>query len=287
MVIRKCVEDLQLRIVSYQTKLNLTQPDWDVSDFLFKEDYTIVSKPRAVIYKDRNDQKKMMRETEVHKFSDGMLNMILDKLDHMVKDFKLFKYNPGMETRIWSEDNRRRSKEFMENRRDLPRDNPLVSVEVLRYDIKRSKSENKGIVPTEMELVLEQTEQGTSHEVSNIRVIIKYHGEDGNPARANIKQALGSFQDQERYEHVGPQDTRPQDGERSQDDDQRLYLADDLNKAEDHIPIQATRQRSLNQSTRYHMKNQRLRAEHKINKKIVELKLVFSGVTSLRGDYRY
>ncbi|GJY52169.1 hypothetical protein Tco_0443016 [Tanacetum coccineum] len=104
-----------------------------------QEDYTIVSKPRAVIYRDRNDQKKMMRETEVHKFSDGTLNRILDKLDHMVKDFKLFKYNPGMEIRIWSEDDRRRSKEFMEN----------------------------------------------------IRVIPKYHSEDGNPARANIKQALG------------------------------------------------------------------------------------------------
>nr|GEW72013.1 retrovirus-related Pol polyprotein from transposon TNT 1-94 [Tanacetum cinerariifolium] len=49
--IRKCVEDLQLRIESYQTKLNLTQPDWDASDFLFKEDYTIASKPRAVYIK--------------------------------------------------------------------------------------------------------------------------------------------------------------------------------------------------------------------------------------------
>ncbi|GJZ36099.1 hypothetical protein Tco_0581916 [Tanacetum coccineum] len=39
---------------------------------------------------------------------------ILDKLDHMVKDFKLFKFNPGVETRIWFEDDRRRSKEFME-----------------------------------------------------------------------------------------------------------------------------------------------------------------------------
>ncbi|GJY20470.1 hypothetical protein Tco_0393036 [Tanacetum coccineum] len=161
--------------------------------------YTIVSKPRAVIYRDRNDQKKMMQETEVHKFSDGTLNRILDKLDHMVKDFKLFKYNLGMETRIWSENDRRRSNEFIEN----------------------------------------------------IRVIPKYHGEDGNPVRANIKQALGrfiikmemvsscsgrdNFQDQERYEHVGPQDTRPQDGERSQDDDQRLDLADDLKKAQDHI----------------------------------------------------
>ncbi|GJU91401.1 hypothetical protein Tco_1303824 [Tanacetum coccineum] len=62
-IIRKRVEDLQLKIESYQTKLNLTQPDWDASDFLFKEDYTIVSKPRAIIYRDRNNQKKMMRET--------------------------------------------------------------------------------------------------------------------------------------------------------------------------------------------------------------------------------
>nr|GEW77830.1 hypothetical protein [Tanacetum cinerariifolium] len=99
-VIKKRVEDLQLEIESYQTKLNLTQPDWDASDFLFKEDYTILSKPWAVIYKDRNDQKKMMRETEVYKFSDGTLNRILEKRDQMVKDFKLYEYNPGIETRI-------------------------------------------------------------------------------------------------------------------------------------------------------------------------------------------
>nr|GEV72790.1 hypothetical protein [Tanacetum cinerariifolium] len=92
-VIRKRVEDLQLGIENYQTKLNLTQPDWDASDILFKEDYTMVSKSREVIYKDINDQKKMMRETELHKFSDGTLNRILEKLDHMVKDFRLFKYN--------------------------------------------------------------------------------------------------------------------------------------------------------------------------------------------------
>ncbi|GKA86105.1 hypothetical protein Tco_0807816 [Tanacetum coccineum] len=71
-------------------------------------------KPRAIIYRDRNDQKKMMRETEVHKFSDGTLTRILKKLDHMLKDFMLFKFNPGMEHRIWSEDDKRRSKEFIE-----------------------------------------------------------------------------------------------------------------------------------------------------------------------------
>nr|GEU71489.1 putative reverse transcriptase domain-containing protein [Tanacetum cinerariifolium] len=147
---------------------------------------------------DRNDQKEMMRETEVHKFSDGTLNRIMDNLDHMVKEFKLFKYNSGMEIRIWSEDDRKRSKEFIEvikarlktsrifkslksfvsgRLRDV--DYRLIQSELYQKDRPciyfyqsykvgnvRSKSENKGIVPTEMELVLEQTQQGTSHEVS-------------------------------------------------------------------------------------------------------------------------
>ncbi|GJX90548.1 hypothetical protein Tco_0343874, partial [Tanacetum coccineum] len=84
----------------------------------------------------------------------------------------------------------------------------------------RSKCENKGIVPIEMELALEYTQQGDSHEVSDtlpillsftncgnktilrvlhiILVILLehpsetkvFHNEDGNPDRANIKQAL-------------------------------------------------------------------------------------------------
>ncbi|GJS62896.1 hypothetical protein Tco_0677460 [Tanacetum coccineum] len=54
---------------------------------------------------------------------------------------------------------------IIQNRRDLPKDIPLDSVVVLRYE-KSSKSENKGKVPTEMEPVLEQTQQGTSYEVS-------------------------------------------------------------------------------------------------------------------------
>ncbi|GJY08696.1 hypothetical protein Tco_0375750 [Tanacetum coccineum] len=89
---RKRVEESAARILrSYQTKLNLTQPDWDASDFLFKEGLT--------------SDGDIAKDT---------LNRILDKLDHMVKDFNLFKYNPGMETRIWSEDDIRESKEFME-----------------------------------------------------------------------------------------------------------------------------------------------------------------------------
>ncbi|GKC69785.1 hypothetical protein Tco_1115668 [Tanacetum coccineum] len=112
-VIRQRVEDLQLGIENYQTKLNLIQLSWDATDFLFKEDYTIFHKPRAVIYRDRNNHKKMMRETEVHKFSDGTLMRILEKLDVMVKDYVLFKFNPDMEHMIWSEDDKQRSQEFI------------------------------------------------------------------------------------------------------------------------------------------------------------------------------
>nr|GEV57953.1 hypothetical protein [Tanacetum cinerariifolium] len=90
-------EDLYL--LHLQGQLNHLSGDEKVYLFNAIEMHlTFCLKPRAVIYRDRNDQKKMMRETEVHKFSDGTVNRILEKLDHMVKDFRLFKYNPGITT---------------------------------------------------------------------------------------------------------------------------------------------------------------------------------------------
>ncbi|GJR12676.1 hypothetical protein Tco_0795328 [Tanacetum coccineum] len=86
-VIRQRVEDLELDIESYQTQLNLTQ--------------------------DRNNQKTMTSETEVHKFCNGTLTRILEKLDVMVKDYVLFKFNPDIEHRIWSEDDKWKSQEFI------------------------------------------------------------------------------------------------------------------------------------------------------------------------------
>ncbi|GJV23769.1 hypothetical protein Tco_1376464 [Tanacetum coccineum] len=44
---------------------------------------------------------------------DGTLTRVMEKLDQMVKDFHLFEYNKGMETRKWSEDDKRRSKDFI------------------------------------------------------------------------------------------------------------------------------------------------------------------------------
>ncbi|GJT62744.1 hypothetical protein Tco_1006277 [Tanacetum coccineum] len=66
-------------------------------------DYTIVPSQKAADTETENDQRKLMRLNELHKFSDGTLTRVMEKLDHMVKDFHLYEYNKGMETRKWSE----------------------------------------------------------------------------------------------------------------------------------------------------------------------------------------
>ncbi|GJY86297.1 hypothetical protein Tco_0500323 [Tanacetum coccineum] len=169
LVIRHRVEDFQLGIESYQTQLNLTKPRWEATGFEFKHDYTVIDSPRAVTFRDRYGVQMIMRFNEIHKFSDGTLQQIDEALDYRVKEFQINRTNPGMNTRFWTKKDVDRSKEFMfaiqkrlktrrifrnlesfvggriregdyrymfprsrQSRRDLPRDNPLVSVEVLR-----------------------------------------------------------------------------------------------------------------------------------------------------------
>ncbi|GJW86125.1 hypothetical protein Tco_0161465 [Tanacetum coccineum] len=232
LVIRNRVGDLQLGIESYQTKINLERPDWDATDYYFKEDYTIVPKPRAIIYRDRNDQRKLMRLNDRHKFSDGTLIRVMEKLDHMVKDFHLFEYNKGMETRKWSEDDKRRSKDFItaiEKRLQIRRIfRSLESFDTYPILLSFTHCGNKSILRVLRIILVILPEHPSETKV--------FHNEDGNPARANIKQALGR-------PHKGVKAsansdvmyffTSAQDGDPLQDD-VRLCLGDDLKKAQDH-----------------------------------------------------
>ncbi|GKB26353.1 hypothetical protein Tco_0865754 [Tanacetum coccineum] len=54
-----------------------------------------------------------MRFNEIYKFSDGTLTRILEALDYRVKEFKIKRLNPGMNTRFWTQKDVTRSKEFM------------------------------------------------------------------------------------------------------------------------------------------------------------------------------
>nr|GEX94068.1 E-beta-farnesene synthase [Tanacetum cinerariifolium] len=75
LVIRQRVEDFQLGIESYQAHLNLTKPRWDVTGFEYKHDYTVIDSPRVVTFRDRYGVQMMMRFNEIHKFSDGTLQL--------------------------------------------------------------------------------------------------------------------------------------------------------------------------------------------------------------------
>ncbi|GJW62310.1 hypothetical protein Tco_0111645 [Tanacetum coccineum] len=113
LVIRQRVKDFQLGIESYQTQLNLTKPGWDATGYEFKHDYTIIESPRAVVFPVNNNERKIMRFNKIYKFSDGTLTRILEALDYRVKEFKVKRLNPGMNTRFWTQKDVTRSKEFI------------------------------------------------------------------------------------------------------------------------------------------------------------------------------
>nr|GEW61195.1 hypothetical protein [Tanacetum cinerariifolium] len=75
-VIKKRVQDVQLGMESYQAKLNITVPQSTCDGLKFKEPYTMVYKPRGVVYQNKSNQKILMRADELYKFSDGTLKVV-------------------------------------------------------------------------------------------------------------------------------------------------------------------------------------------------------------------
>nr|GFA31185.1 hypothetical protein [Tanacetum cinerariifolium] len=113
LVIRQCVKDFQLGIKSYQTQLNLTKPQWDATGFEYKHDFIVIDSPRAVIFQDKYGFQMMMRFNEIHKFSDGTLLQIDEALDYRVKEFRINRMNPCLNTRFWTRKDLDRCKAFM------------------------------------------------------------------------------------------------------------------------------------------------------------------------------
>nr|GFA75751.1 hypothetical protein [Tanacetum cinerariifolium] len=97
-----CIEDFQLRIESYQTQVNLTKPQWTATGFEYKNDYTVIESPRAVIFQDKYGVQMMMRFNEIRKFSDETLLQIDEELDYRVKEFRINRLNPGLNMRFWT-----------------------------------------------------------------------------------------------------------------------------------------------------------------------------------------
>ncbi|GJS30574.1 hypothetical protein Tco_0491194 [Tanacetum coccineum] len=79
----------------------------------YKHDYIIIESPRAVVFPVSNNEWKIMRFNEIYKFSDGTLTNIMEALDYKVKEYKVNRFNPGMNTRFWTAKDVTRSKEFI------------------------------------------------------------------------------------------------------------------------------------------------------------------------------
>ncbi|GKE93846.1 hypothetical protein Tco_1574941 [Tanacetum coccineum] len=101
------------KILTTATQLNLTKPRWDATGFEYKHDFTIIESPRAVTFRDKYGVQMIMQFNEIHKFSDGTLQQIDGVLDYRVKEFKVNKINPGLNTRFWTRKDFDRSKKFM------------------------------------------------------------------------------------------------------------------------------------------------------------------------------
>ena len=102
LVIRQRVEDFQLGIESYQSQVNLTRPKWNAANFHDLPDYSMIEDPMAVVFKDKYGVSMLMRFDEVHKFSDGTLQLIEEALDFRIKEYKIFKTRPGRYTADWT-----------------------------------------------------------------------------------------------------------------------------------------------------------------------------------------
>nr|GEZ59209.1 hypothetical protein [Tanacetum cinerariifolium] len=67
-----------------------------------KVPYTTLSHPRGVVYERIDNQKMLMRAKELHKFTDGTLNKVYNKLDVILRDNKLRFGNEGVIDHEWT-----------------------------------------------------------------------------------------------------------------------------------------------------------------------------------------
>ncbi|GJW60077.1 hypothetical protein Tco_0109412 [Tanacetum coccineum] len=255
LVIRQRVEDFQLSIESYQTQLNLTKPGWDAKGFEFKHDYTIIECPRAVVLPVNNNEQKIMRFNEIYKFSDGTLTRILEALDYRVKEFKIKRLNPGMNTRFWTQKDVTRSKEFMsaiERRLKTRRtgklgdsdvhtlEDPTLILEILsrRFFLRLNLPDHRSVqVKMEMEI---------PHSTGVYFITACSYSTDTSNGLMKAQVYVSKLP-----MSMPVQMSQAQDGERPQVDDQRLDLADDLKEAQDHISSTITSHKTKITTSKY------------------------------------
>ncbi|GKB15199.1 hypothetical protein Tco_0849122 [Tanacetum coccineum] len=112
-IFKKRVKDIQLRVEIYQTNLNITRPQVRCDDLDLKEPYTILYKPKGVVYLNKYI-KYPMRVDELYKFSDGTLKPVRDILNLRLHNFELGYNNTSIPKRAWTENYQKRTTSMLE-----------------------------------------------------------------------------------------------------------------------------------------------------------------------------
>ncbi|GJY52559.1 hypothetical protein Tco_0443406 [Tanacetum coccineum] len=84
-----------------------------LQEMMKEHDFTVIDSQRAVTFRDKYGVQMVMRFNEIHKFSDGTLQQNDEALDYRVKEFKVNRINPGLNTWFSTRKDVDRSKEFM------------------------------------------------------------------------------------------------------------------------------------------------------------------------------
>ncbi|GJU18139.1 hypothetical protein Tco_1146105 [Tanacetum coccineum] len=255
------MEDFQLGIKSYQTQLNLTKPRWDAKGFEYKHDFTIdealdyrvkefrvnrmnpgldirfwtkkdVDRSKEFMFSiQKNDYEKTLIFRNLESFVGGRIRE--EDSDLLKKPnegtpicAKLFRISMHiLKGSEWYSISRSR-----QSQRDLPRDYPLVSVDVLRvntfYRLSHSESDDWTILKRMSSLLAPAAT--TKNQMPQLRTNLKsptafclmilplehrvitkvFTVKMENPARANIKQALGNRYPTE-GRNIKPKRTKP------------------------------------------------------------------------------
>nr|GEU95975.1 hypothetical protein [Tanacetum cinerariifolium] len=98
LVTQKRVDDLQLRVKSYQKKINVTKPKTTKSKIKKRDLYTSYQDPQGFNYVNDSGRNRLMRSDELYKLSDSTLTMLRTSLGDIIKNIQM-EYLPK---RRWS-----------------------------------------------------------------------------------------------------------------------------------------------------------------------------------------
>ncbi|GJU97888.1 hypothetical protein Tco_1327159 [Tanacetum coccineum] len=131
--------------------------------------YTAYRDIQGIIYQDDMDINRLMRTDELHKFNDGILNHVRTSLNDIATGIQM-EYLPK---RKWTKQDKHRARVMikaidkkLKYKRLMRSLEKFVGGRPYRGDLHHMMSLSLRSNLTEMELTLEQTQQGVSYEVS-------------------------------------------------------------------------------------------------------------------------